>query len=1145
MSKTLQLFLSYSVQNGHGSRTRDTELVYDISMRFISVFIFLLCLSVFPSGLEATGTIHHDLKVVIQPQEHRFTAVDRIVVPDNLLPEFRFFMHKGLNPSSPTEGVEILKDTGENRNVISEGFKAVLPSGVNTFIIEYGGTIDHPIKQFGKEQARGYSHTPGLISEEGVYLAGSSLWYPVIRDAFITFNLSIELPGGWDAVSQGERAVHAKDANGTRVRWESPEPQEEIYLVAAKFHEYTKPGQNVLAMVFLREPDEGLAGKYLDATERYISMYDRLIGTYPYKKFALVENFWETGFGMPSFTLLGPRVIRFPFIINSSYPHEILHNWWGNAVFPDYEEGNWSEGLTAYLSDHLIKEQQGEGAAYRMTTLQKYADYVLGERDFPITMFRSRHSSSSEAIGYGKSMMFFHMLRMELGDNVFAEGIRDFYKKNRFRYATFSDLRESFESVSGKNLRTGFNQWIKFAGAPELKIGDVDVAEQDGRYSVNAVIEQKQPDITYRLRIPVAVTMEGRDEAFQTIVEMNEKKQAATFSLPAKPLRIDVDPEFDIFRRLDRKETPPAISRVLGAKKMLAVLPSREEEGILMAYRELANLLGRSGPDAIDVRSDNEITQLPPDQSVVILGYKNRFTQDILRLLSEYAITADTQKVKIEENEIPFLNHSFVLTSPSPANQDMASMLIASDRPEPLSGLGRKLPHYHKYSYLAFEGDEPVNIAKGRFAVPDSPMTIFVPYEAGPAGKPEMGKLRQRSPLSVMQTAFSPERMMETIRFLAGDELRGRGLGTEEIDTAAQYIAGQFIEAGLMPAGDDEGGYFQVWDVQNRDNPDYGIRMTNVVGVIPGQKPEWVKQSVVIGAHYDHLGLGYAGALTKNRGEIHYGADDNASGVAVLVELAKVLGRTAKPGRGIIFAAFTGEETGRKGSKYYTENQKLYPVQQSAGMLNIDTVGRMQNNRLFILGAGSAREWAHMLSGAGHIAGVEIKTVSEELDASDQASFQEAGVPAVQLFTGPHEDYHRPTDTIDKINSDGLATVASFAKEVVEYLAGRELPLTASAGTVRNVSTFVSAERKVTFGIIPDFAYKGKGCRLDGVVEGSPAEKAGLAKGDIVTAINSNAVDSLKNLSEILKSLHAGDRVEITYMREGLEMKAISEVIGR
>ena len=165
------------------------------------------------------------------------------------------------------------------------------------------------------------------------------------------------------------------------------------------------------------------AGKYLAATAQYLEMYRQLIGPYPYRKFALVENFWETGYGMPTFTLLGREIIRFPFIINSSYPHEILHNWWGNSVFVDYECGNWCEGLTAYLADHLIQEQRGTGDEYRRSTLQKYRDYVKEGRDFPLTAFRSRESASTEAVGYGKALMAFHMLRLAVGDDAFRKTI--------------------------------------------------------------------------------------------------------------------------------------------------------------------------------------------------------------------------------------------------------------------------------------------------------------------------------------------------------------------------------------------------------------------------------------------------------------------------------------------------------------------------------------------------------------------------------------------------------------------------------------------------------------------------------------------------------------------------------------------------
>ena len=185
-------------------------------------------------------------------------------------------------------------------------------------------------------------------------------------------------------------------------------------------------------MVLLREPDAALARKYLDTTHQYIALYDALIGPYPFKKFAMVENFWETGYGMPSFTLLGSRVIRFPFILSSSYPHEILHNWWGNSVYVDYDSGNWAEGLTSYLADHLIKEQRGGGSEYRRNTLQKYTDYVSRQGDFPLTAFRSRHSARTEAVGYGKTLMLFHMLRRQLGDAAFEQGLQAFYPAKPF-----------------------------------------------------------------------------------------------------------------------------------------------------------------------------------------------------------------------------------------------------------------------------------------------------------------------------------------------------------------------------------------------------------------------------------------------------------------------------------------------------------------------------------------------------------------------------------------------------------------------------------------------------------------------------------------------------------------------------------------
>lgn len=1105
------------------------------------VFVILVVFPVSSAAEEKSqyAMIRHELSVKVFPAERRFTAVDTITLPADFSGEQRFLLHKGLKPVSLTSGVEIVSEKTVSGVIPLESFKVKLPPGMEAFVIKYGGTVHHPLEAVVKEQARGFDQTPGLISEEGVYLSGGSHWYPAFDDSLMTFTLRVELPAGWDAVSQGERTSHDKEREKTLVDWESPEPQDEIFLIAARFTEYVRQAGKISAMVFLRSPDKGLADKYLDATVRYVAMYEKLLGPYPYKKFALVENFWETGFGMPSFTLLGPKVIRFPFIINSSYPHEILHNWWGNSVFPDYGSGNWSEGLTAYLADHLIREQQGAGTEYRQTTLQKYADYVLSGRDFPLTEFRSRHSSPSEAVGYGKSLMFFHMLRRELGDKIFISGLRNFYGENKSGFASFEDLKRSFEKVSEKDLGADFDQWIRRRGAPELKVSNVHSRTEGEGFVLTALIEQVQDGDPYHLRIPVAVTMEGRGSAFQTKVAMEKRRLEFTLLLPARPLRIDIDPEFDLFRRLDRSETPPAISQALGAKKMLIILPSSAGSALLQAYRKLAKDLSNSGPDVVETRLDKEAGKIPPDHTVVILGWENRYLKDAAAALSAYDVSLHPEKVRIGKTEIPRNNHSIVLAARSPENKDMALLFIASDRADSLPGLGRKLPHYHKYSFLGFEGDEPVNIEKGRWPVIDSPMTIFLPDKDGSISKVEMGKLSPREPLATLPPAFSAEEMMQAIRFLSGDEMKGRGLGTPELDKAADYIADKFKEAGLRPAGDD-GSFFQTWKESFPENR--GFVMKNVIGMIPGKRPDMAGQSVVVAAHYDHLGLGWPDVREGNRGKIHPGADDNASGVAVLIELAKVLGAT-NPERSIIFAAFTGEEAGRRGSKYYVANRKQYPAEKVIGMVNLDTVGRLGKGKLLILGAGSAKEWVHIFRGAGFVTGVEIEMVPARLDSSDNISFEDAGIPAVQIFSGPHLDYHRPADTADKIDPEGLIKVGSVAREVIEYLAGSKATLSVTAKLSEEGGP--TPGRKVSLGTIPDFSFTGKGYRISGVAPNSPAASGGLREGDIIIRINENEIQGLKDLSDVLKSLVPGAKISVTFMREGKEMTVEAEVEAR
>ena len=429
-------------------------------MRFLQISLFILLVST-----TTFGQINHDLEIVVHPERQRFEIIDKITMSPsstNTGP-FNFVLHQGLKPEILEKDAILRKNFGaeagkffsDNPTLLHNAitldlFEVKLPPGTTQFTLKYAGEVFHPVKEYGEEYARSFSVSPGIISPEGVYLSGTSFWYPYFVDELVTFSMDVTLPPGWSSVSQGARNKHDTVKEFRRDVWLMEKPQEEIYLIAAEFTEYAQAAGAVEAMVFFRQPDPQLAQKYLDTTAQYLEMYRKLIGPYPYKKFALVENFWETGYGMPSFTLLGPGVIRFPFILHSSYPHEILHNWWGNGVYTDYEKGNWAEGLTTYLADHLIKEQRGEAVEYRRSVLQKYTNYVTANKDFPLTEFRSRHSAVTEAVGYGKTMMLFHMLRRQLGDQLFIKSLQQLYRKYQFKITSFDDVQTTFNSVTGR-----------------------------------------------------------------------------------------------------------------------------------------------------------------------------------------------------------------------------------------------------------------------------------------------------------------------------------------------------------------------------------------------------------------------------------------------------------------------------------------------------------------------------------------------------------------------------------------------------------------------------------------------------------------------------------------------------------------------
>jgi hypothetical protein len=449
-------------------------------------------------------------------------------------------------------------------------------------------------------------------------------------------------------------------------------------------------------------------------------------------------------------------------------------------------------------------------------------------------------------------------------------------------------------------------------------------------------------------------------------------------------------------------------------------------------------------------------------------------------------------------------------------------------------GMVRKLPHYGKYSYLAFEGPEPTNVVKGQWDIEGSP--LLVDLREPPGGGPlEPWSAGARSALAELPPVFTQRALMAHVDWLAAPEREGRGLGSAGLLDSARYIADRFAEMGLEPGGDD-GSWFQRFTVAEGPEGE-PVEAINVIAALPGARADWSDQSVVLGAHYDHLGRGWPDVHAGDEGTIHPGADDNASGVAVLLELAGNLASEGGYSRTLVLVAFSAEESGRAGSRHYVEHSR-FPAEGIRGVINLDTVGRLNDGDLSILGTATADEWPHIFRGCSFVTGVGSRNVPEAVEASDQMSFIERGIPGVQIFTGAHGDYHRPSDTPDGVDGGGLVKVATFLKEAVAYLLEREEPLTVRIeGAVSAApSGPTPGGRKVLFGTVPEFAFQGRGVKIASLVPDSPAARADLRAGDVLVRLDDQEIADLRTFSQHLRTLEPGQEVLATVMRDGAEV---------
>ena len=554
----------------------------------------------------------------------------------------------------------------------------------------------------------------GTITRQGVFLGSGAGWYPAPVVTPTRRIIGISAPAGIEAVTAGKRVARTTTGGVSRSGWEERRPVGELSISAGPYRIDERNVDGVDIQAYFYPDNAALAPRYLDAAVKYIHMYKELFGPYPFEKFAVVENFLPTGYAFPSYTLLGSQVIRLPFIINTSSPHEIAHNWWGNGVLVDYSRGNWSEGLATYLADYLMKEKSSETEArdYRFKLVSDYAALVSPERAFALQDFSGRIDPASRAIGYGKSAMLFHMVRTMIGDKAFFGALQEICRERLYRTASWSDFTRAFSKSSGRDLAPFMEQLLSRPGGPRLALPDVTRRRTGEGWSVSGQIVQIPP--FYQLSVPLRLETAAGSE--HRTVEIDREKTNFTITVPAAPQLLSLDPDMELFRLLSPAELPPTVSRIKGSDKLLVVI-TKDCKASKNSVQMLLESLRQSDATVVDEEKLSE--DLLRRHDLLFCGVPG----DNVLPVPPVGIDFTGKGFSIEGERFNNQDDLLFLVQVHPLNnQRIAALFLPLSEGAAKRHVSR-ITHYGTYGYLAFAGVN--NLRKGTLPAAETGAIAF------------------------------------------------------------------------------------------------------------------------------------------------------------------------------------------------------------------------------------------------------------------------------------------------------------------------------------------------------------------------------------------------------------------------------------
>ena len=663
-------------------------MTINVFIRYLIGF-FLTCLVISTASANANqrGEIDYDIHVKIDPIAR--TLEGRSIITVKGTPELQLVLGRRFDVISASiegQSLEEIVDASQRYHAWHIPFSLGQPYRIE---IQWRGELSPLDTSLDHQQTLGRPIPVG--GEQGTFLPKSSGWYPFVMGALARYQVHLELPPGQRGLVAGELISETESEVGYQASFDFPFPSEGIDLMAGPYQITTDTiqgvnGKSIQLRTYFHPEISQLAEGYLDSVKGYIELYESWIGNYPFTEFSVVSSPTPTGFGMPTLTYLGVDVLRLPFIRATSLGHEVLHNWWGNGVYPDYRKGNWSEGLTTFMADYAYKERESDEAAQEMRLgwLRDFAALAPGQ-DAALNSFTSRTHGASKIVGYNKAAMLFFMLRDELGEEMFNQSIQAFWTMQRFKITSWQDIQNIFELVSSKDLKPFFNQWLNQAGAPSIQIVDTKQVKSDSGFQLTMTLEQASP--AYQLSVPVVVHSKDGEET--RVLDLNSMKQTFTLELKSQPLEVTLDPGLRLFRQLVADEAPPILREVMVNEATVTVLLPEEGEAHEVA-ETLATRLQRRQLKLIPATSEL------PVAPVLVIG-----------LQAEIDAWLEIRGLPARPDIVASKGSAQAWTLNSPNGATLA--IVSAEDANALQAMIRPLPHYGRQSYIVFDGARAIN----------------------------------------------------------------------------------------------------------------------------------------------------------------------------------------------------------------------------------------------------------------------------------------------------------------------------------------------------------------------------------------------------------------------------------------------------